>query len=303
LSNETPQLRLGTRSSRLARWQADWVAERLRADGYEIEPVLVQTSGDVTTGPLDQVGEVGLFTRELQRALLAGEIDLAVHSLKDLPTISPQGLVVAAVPLRASAQDVLVSRHGETIDTLPGGSCVGTGSNRRKAQLLHYRRDLEIVGIRGNVDTRLSKLDAGQYDAIVLAEAGLVRLGWEHRISQRLPMAICLPAPGQGALGVEIRDDDHEAGRAVFAINDPRHEATTAAERAFLAALEAGCSSPAAAWCRFESDESLRLDVAVLDVDGAQKVSRDFSDHPARAKLLGERAAEWTLAHGAAELM
>ena len=195
MSNETPQLRLGTRSSRLARWQADWVAERLRADGYEIEPVLVQTSGDVTTGPLDQVGEVGLFTRELQRAPLAGEIDLAVHSLKDLPTISPQGLVVAAVPLRASAQDVLVSRHGETINTLPGGSCVGTGSNRRKAQLLHYRRDLEIVGIRGNVDTRLSKLDAGQYDAIVLAEAGLVRLGWEHRISQRLPMAICLPAP------------------------------------------------------------------------------------------------------------
>jgi hydroxymethylbilane synthase len=298
-----PTLRLGSRNSQLARWQADWVADRLRQDGYQIEPVFVSTTGDVTIGPLDQAGGAGLFTRELQRALLEGRIDLAVHSLKDLPSLCPDGLRLAAVPLRGSAQDVLVSRAGKSLDGLANDSRVGTGSARRKAQLLYYRRDLTIVGIRGNVDTRLGKLDEGQYDAIVLAEAGLVRLGCGHRISQRLPIEICLPAPGQGAIGVEIRCGDEEAARAVLAINNPKHDATTSAERSFLATIEAGCSSPVAAWCHFESEQSLRLNIAVLDTEGKRRVARSFAAPPSAANSLGQRAGCWALSHGAAELL
>ena len=235
-SSGTP-LRLGTRASPLARWQAGWVADQLAARGVAVELVPITTQGDVHSAPLGQIGGQGLFTKELQRALVAREIDLAVHSLKDLPTAAVPGLVLAAVPPRESTADCLICRQAESFDALPRGARVGTGSLRRKAQLLHHRPDLVIEEIRGNVDTRLRKLEQGQYDAIVLAEAGLRRLGMAERITQVLPRGIMLPAVGQGALGLETREDDPATQGAVRPLEDRAARAAVLAERALLAAL------------------------------------------------------------------
>jgi hydroxymethylbilane synthase len=301
--NALPKLRIGTRGSQLALWQAHWVAERLREDGCDVELIEVTTAGDTFTGDLLEAGTEGLFTKELQRALLDGQLDLAVHSLKDLPTQEPPGLVIAAIPMRGSAQDVLVANIGQTLAKLPPGSRIGTGSARRKAQILHARGDVKVVGIRGNVDTRLQKLDQRQYDALVLAEAGLERLECAHRITERLTADVCLPAAGQGALAIEVHTENETALQIVSGINDPRCEATTTAERSFLSAIEAGCSSPAAAWCRFESDDRLRLDVAVYSIDGQRKVSATIDGAIMEASELGKRAAEKALASGAADLL
>ena len=298
------RLKLGTRASPLARWQADWVAAQLALRGVDVEMVHITTQGDVKTGPLGQIGGQGLFTKEIQRALLAGEIDLAVHSLKDLPTAEVPGLAIAAVPRRESIHDVLVGPF-RALDELPEGARVGTGSLRRRAQLLHARPDLQLLEIRGNVDTRLKKLDSGDYDAIVLAQAGLSRLGLAERIAYVIPPQIMLPAVGQGALGIETRADDDATRTQVQALNDEATWAAVTAERTLLNALRAGCLAPVGAWARLDSPNSseLHLQAAVLHPDGTARISAEAVRSPAAARQLGQFVAEQLLAQGAADLI
>ena len=298
----SPSLRLGTRGSPLARWQAEWVAARLSEHGVAVELVPISTQGDVTTGSLSEIGGQGLFTKEIQRALLNGEIDLAVHSLKDLPTEPVAGLTLGAVPLRESVGDVLVSHGIDSVAALPPHARIGTGSTRRRAQLLHVRPDLQMLDIRGNVDTRLRKLDAGDFDAIVLAEAGLKRLGLGDRIVHVIPLATMLPAVGQGALGIEVRADDVATRQAVAPLNDGATRCAIDAERALLATLRGGCMAPVGAWGRIEVD-TLKLDGVVLSHDGARRLFAASQGEPDAAAALGEAVAEQLLAQGAAELI
>lgn len=295
-------LRLGTRGSALARWQANWVAAQLERAGISVELVLVTTQGDVTNGSLGSIGGQGLFTKEIQRALLDHRIDLAVHSLKDLPTEVVPGLMLGAVPARESNRDALIARSVESLDALPAGSRVGTGSNRRRAQLLHLRPDLEPVDIRGNVDTRLRHLDEGRYDAILLAEAGLKRLGRADRISQVLPRQQMVPAVGQGALGLEVRADDAGTTERIRALDDTDTHASVVAERALLAALRAGCLAPVGAWARVR-EGTLTLDAVVLSADGKQRLEATASGAADTAVAIGQEAARKLLDQGAADLI
>ena len=299
---ETSTLRLGTRGSPLARWQAEWVAARLAEHGIAVSLVPISTQGDVKTGALSEIGGQGLFTKEIQRALLAREIDLAVHSLKDLPTDPVAGLTHGAVPERESAGDVLVSHGIASVDALPRHARIGTGSTRRRAQLLHVRPDLQMLDIRGNVDTRLRKLDDGDFDAIVLAEAGLKRLGLGDRIVHVIPQTMMLPAVGQGALGIEIRDDDDVTRQAVAPLNHADTREAIVAERALLATLRGGCMAPVGAWGRIEAD-TLKLDGVVLSHDGARRLFATAQSEPDNSAALGIAVAEQLLAQGAAELI
>ena len=297
-----PHLRLGTRSSPLARWQAEWVAARLAALGIDVELVPITTQGDVATQPLGRIGGQGLFTKELQRALLDGRIDLAVHSLKDLPTAPIEGLVLAAVPERESTADVLVSNVARRIEDLPQSARVGTGSLRRKAQLLNVRPDLVVEDIRGNVETRLRKLDEGQHDAIVLAEAGLKRLGLAERAVHVIPRGLMLPAVGQGALGIEARAGD---STTLAWLAPLEHEAThqaVLAERSLLFTLRGGCLAPVGAYGRIESS-LLHLDAVVLSGDGATRIRATGQSAPEQATALGERVAQDLVAQGATDLI
>lgn len=310
-----PAFRLGTRASKLARWQSDWVADQLRAAGFEVEIVEITTSGD---GQYQQslaevsntTGTQGLFTKEIQRALLDERVDLAVHSLKDLPTAPVDGLLLAAVPEREGVRDALIAPASgsvaefsfETIDALPTGAKIGTGSLRRKTQLLHLRPDLDIQDIRGNVDTRLRKLDEGLYDAILLAEAGLRRLGFADRITQAIPTDVLLPAPGQGALGIECRSDDQRTVAAVASLNHATTQAAVTAERAALRQLEGGCLAALGAWGRIV-DEQLTLSVVVLSEDGTQRLFHEDAGNAHQATQLGQHVANELLSQGAAELL
>jgi hydroxymethylbilane synthase len=297
-----PRLRLGTRGSPLARWQAEHIAARLDALGIDVEMIHITTQGDVKTGPLGQIGGQGLFTKEIQRALLDNRIDLAVHSLKDLPTEPVEGLALAAVPERESPGDVLVSNRFAALSALPLRARVGTGSLRRKAQLLHTRSDLVIEEIRGNVETRLRKLDDGEYEAIVLAEAGLKRLGFTDRITQVLPRELMLPAIGQGALGIEARSDDETTLALLAPLNDPATRHAVLAERSLLRTLRGGCLAPVGAWGRVEVSQ-LKLDAVVLSGDGQQRLIASGSDAPEADEAIGEKVAKLLLDQGAAELI
>ena len=296
------RLRLATRGSALARWQAEWTAGRLGQLGHECELVIVSTRGDRFQGPISDSTPQGLFTREIQAAVLAGEADAAIHSLKDLPTQPAEGLVLAAVPPRAATADALVSLRFTSIDALPPDAIVGTGSVRRRAQLLAYRPDLVVADLRGNVDTRLRKLDEGRYDAIILAAAGLERLGLSDRIVQRLPAEIMLPAPGQGALGIEARADDQAVLAALAALDDWATHAATTAERVMLAAIGGGCLAPVAALGETDG-VGLRLVARVLSADGARVIRAEVAGSIADAEQLGRRAAEELAAGGAGELI
>jgi hydroxymethylbilane synthase len=250
---------LGTRGSMLARWQTRHICELLQVahHGLEVEIEIIHTSGDQMLDlPLPQIGGKGVFTEELEAALYKRSIDIAVHSLKDLPTEAPHGLTIGAIPLRAAPADVLVSRHGYTLETLPEGATVGTSSQRRKAQLLYKRPDLQIIDVRGNITTRIRKaLDAnGAYDAVVLAQAGLERLEYAAETGRVIPFDEMLPAPGQGALGVQCRDEIEW----LHLLADLNHRETwlaVTAERAFLKGLGGGCSLPIAAYAQFEQEE------------------------------------------------
>jgi len=299
----SPQpLRLGTRGSALARWQADWVASQLQQQGIEVSIILISTTGDTQTGSLTTGGSPGLFTKEIQAALLRDEIDVAVHSLKDLPTQSSEGLSLAAIPLRESPWDVLVSSQSASLDQLATGACVGTGSPRRKAQLLHIRPDLQVTEVRGNVDTRLKKLADGQYDAIVLAEAGLRRLGLHDRITEVLTPTQMLPAVGQGALGIEIRSQDQQRQDILASLNDPATVAAVTAERTVLSTLQAGCLAPVATWGRVD-DEQLLLDAIVLNGDGSQRLVAQGQGSISQVTEIGQDVAQQLLQQGAAELI
>jgi hydroxymethylbilane synthase len=300
----TRALQLGTRASALARWQAEWVAARLLSCGHAVDLVPITTQGDVVRGSLGEAGGVGLFTKELQHALLDGRIDLAVHSLKDLPTEHVPGLALAGVPPRESVCDVLLSRDGLTLASLPYGAVVGTGSLRRRAQALHRRPDLRFIDIRGNVDTRVRKLQSGQYDAIILAEAGLNRLQLTAHVTQVLSPLEMLPAVGQGALGIEARANDQRTRTAVEALNDPATHAAVLAERSLLLTLLGGCLAPVGAWGRATENGQLELDAVVLSADGKQRLAAtartaDLAD----AVDLGKHVAETLLAQGAALLI
>jgi hydroxymethylbilane synthase len=296
-------LRLGTRGSQLARRQAEWVASELCRLGHAVELIEIATHGDVERArPIEEIGTRGVFTKEIQRALAAGEVDLGVHSLKDLPTEPVEGLTLAAVPARESAADVLVARGAATWENLSQGARVGSGSLRRQAQLLHLRPNLRVDEVRGNVDTRLRKLDEGQYDAIVLAEAGLRRLGLADRITNVLPFEVMLPAVGQGALGIECRSDDEDTIAALAELEDEDSRAAVTAERVLLAHLRGGCMAPVGAWARMEND-TLHLSAAVLSGDGSQRLTADGSATAQEADILGRHVAGLLLAQGADELI
>lgn len=297
------RLRLGTRASALARWQAEWVAGQLEQLGVEVVLTPITTRGDrQQRGPIEAIGGQGVFTKEIQRALLDDRIDLGVHSLKDLPTDKVDGLCLAAVPERAPAGDVLVCRKHACLDDLPEGAVLGTGSLRRRAQLLHLRPDLRMKDIRGNVDTRLKKLDRGEYDALMLAEAGLRRLGMAEHITQRMPVSIILPAVGQGALGLETRSDDRVARQSLQELDHAATHVAVLAERAMLAALEGGCLAPIGAWGRLE-DGVLMLTGRVLHPDGSKSVEATLEGDSAQAVQLGCRVADALIAQGANELI
>jgi hydroxymethylbilane synthase len=302
-------LRLGTRGSALARWQAEWVAGELRRLGHAVDLVEIATHGDVDRArPIEELGTRGVFTKAIQQALVDGKVDLAVHSLKDLPTEPVPGLILAAVPKRESPADVLVFPKGTaaagrlSIAQLPPNAHVGTGSLRRQAQLRHLRPDLRVSEVRGNVDTRLRKVDDGEFDAIVLAEAGLRRLGLEGRIRNILPFDVMLPAVGQGALGIECRADDDHTLSAIRPLNDAVTYAAVIAERALLDRLRGGCMAPIGALAVVEHGE-LRLQAVVLSSDGAQRIVARGASQPADAEGLGSRVAEELTKLGAAKLI
>lgn len=297
-----PKVRIGTRGSQLARWQAEWVAHELRNRGVAVEIVILTTQGDVQAGPLAAGGGVGLFTKEIQRALLEGQVDLAVHSLKDLPTEPVEGLALVAAPPREAVGDLLFTRTGGDLASLPQGASVGTGSTRRAAQLLNRRPDLKIAPIRGNVETRLAKLDGGEFDAIVLALAGVKRLNLLEQPHWVIPTSMMLPAVGQGALGLEARVADLATRKAVEPLNHRETWAAVLAERALLARLRAGCLAPVGAWAR-DDEGVLRLDGVVLSGDGRKRiVSTSWGDmnHP---EALGVEVAHGLIAQGAMELI
>ena len=297
------QLIFATRPSVLARWQTAHVIQLLQAAhlGLECSDHVFTTIGDrLLDHPLPEIGGKGLFTSELEDALLLGKVDAAVHSLKDLPVEDTPGIVVGAIPGREAAQDVLVTADGRTLSSLAEGARVGTGSPRRTAQLLAHRPDLMITPLRGNVDSRVQKVLNGEYDAIVLAQAGLIRLGLQAHISEVLPLDVMLPAPGQGALAVQCRADDVETLKLLSAIHDPLTAAAVDAERAFLASLGSGCSLPVAAFAQ-KNNGQIILTGAVISADGTQAIRLSAVDQ--EPQKLGQWLANLVLERGAAELL
>ncbi|MGB8322099.1 MAG: hydroxymethylbilane synthase [Candidatus Acidiferrum sp.] len=293
-------LRIGSRGSILARWQAEFVRKQLfQLTGMEAEIVIIKTSGDkMQQAPLTQIGGKGIFIKELEEALLDESVDLAVHSVKDIPTETPSRLSFPAVCRRDDVRDCLVSNNGLTLANLRQGARVGTSSLRRQAQLRHYRKDLDIRELRGNVDTRLRKVESGEYDAIVLSKAGLDRLGWSQKITEPLSPEISLPAVGQGAIAIESRVKDTEAAEILGKLDDAETRTAIIAERALLSALQGGCQVPLGAWARIERGE-LVMDAVVCSVDGVQYVRERATAPPDQAAQLGENMAR-ILAEGGA---
>ena len=292
-----------TRPSALARWQTAHVIRLLQAahPGLECGEHIITTKGDrVLDRPLPEIGGKGLFTSELENALLSGEVHAAVHSLKDLPVEDTPGIIVAAIPEREAAHDVLVSANGYTVSNLPEGARVGTCSLRRTAQILALRPDLTILPLRGNVDSRVKKVLNGEYDAIILARAGLTRLGLQAHISETFALNVMLPAPGQGALAVQCRADDAETLKLLEAIHDPLTAAAVGAERAFLSGLGGGCSLPVAAFAE-KNNGTIILTGAVISPDGKQAIRLSAVDKDPFE--LGERLAHLVLERGAAEIL
>jgi hydroxymethylbilane synthase len=293
-------LRIGSRGSILARWQAEYVRKRLfQLTGMEAEIVIIKTSGDkMQQAPLTQIGGKGIFIKELEEALLEETVDLAVHSVKDIPTETPSRLFFPAVCRRDDVRDCLISNTGTLLANLKPGARVGTGSLRRQGQLRHYRPDLDIRELRGNVDTRLRKVESGEYDAIVLSKAGLDRLGWSQKITEALSTDISLPAVGQGAIAIESRVKDLEATEILGKLDDEETRTVIIAERALLAALQGGCQVPVGAWARMERGE-LVMEAMVCSMDGVQYVRQKSMAPPSEAVDLGQRMAQLLIDGGA----
>jgi hydroxymethylbilane synthase len=303
--NERKQIRVGTRGSVLALWQAEWVKSQLLAADPElaVELVPIKTTGDkILDVPLAKVGGKGLFVKEIEEALLDGRADLAVHSVKDLPAELPAGLHLAVMPSREDPRDALISRNGVSLAQLPRGARLGTSSLRRMAQLLHLRPDLRIETLRGNVDTRLRKLESESFDAIILAAAGLKRMALSHVISEYLEPDKVLPAVGQGALGIETRVDDVFTNEMVASLAHQPTMITVSAERAFLKRLEGGCQVPIGAYATLEGGE-LILTGMVADLEGQRLIRKELRGEPQQAEIIGERLAELVLESGGAEIL
>lgn len=306
-STSSGPLRIGTRASALARAQTDWVADQLRDMGVAVEVHLIETRGDVRVDvAIEKIGGDGVFVRELERALRDDRIDVAVHSMKDLPTAETPGLTIACVPRRATPFDALVGRAAATLDALPQGAVVGTSSIRRIVQVKAFRGDLQVRPVRGNVDTRLRKLDAGEYDCLILAAAGLERLGLAHRITQMLEPPRFWPAVAQGALAIQTRDDDERARRLVAPLDDAATHRASRAERGCLAALAGGCLAPIAAWARHDASGGMQLDACVFEasdagVTAAHAVGRSLADGCPVA--LGHSVADQLRERGAAAML
>ena len=301
---------IGSRGSKLALWQSEWVKARLEALDPEVKVriEIFKTQGDVRTDvPLSTIGGQGAFTKELEVALLDRRVDVAVHSLKDLPTVTPEGLSITATPEREDPRDALVlpassAARANSLKSLLEGAVVGTSSLRRIAQLRHLRPDVRIKDLRGNVDTRLRKLDEGEYDALILASAGLRRLGFGERISAAVEQAEMLSAVGQGSLGIETRSDDAETNALVARLDDPRTRAAVTAERALLRSLGGGCQVPIAAHATVEGGR-LKLDGLVATLDGTQVLRDSLDGDAADASRIGEELAAKLLERGAGELL
>lgn len=303
----TGSIRLGTRRSLLATTQSGLVADLIRERlGREVDLVEITTEGDTNAAPLATMGGTGVFVSALRDALLRGEVDVAVHSLKDLPTGPAEGITLAAVPTREDPRDVVVARDGLTLGELPVGSRVGTGSPRRAAQLRALGLGVEIIDIRGNVDTRIGKVTSGDYDAVVLARAGLARLGRVDEATEVLDPLQMLPAPGQGALAIECRSDDTDLVAELARLDDHATRAAVTAERAVLATLEAGCSAPLGALAEVvegEDGDELWIRAIALSPDGGLSVRMSTTGDVEDAAGTGNRLASEMLADGAADLM
>lgn len=306
-ATEKRTLRLGTRASTLAVTQSGLIADRLRAEcGVEVELVTISTEGDRSSAPLATMGGTGVFVAALREALVRGEVDFAVHSLKDLPTTPDPRLNLAAIPRREDARDVLVARDGLTLGELPRGSRVGTGSPRREAQLNALGLGVEIIPIRGNVDTRIGKVVSGDYDGVLLARAGLVRLGRADEATEVIDPLQMLPAPGQGALACECRADDETTAALLARLDDSDTRAAVTAERSLLATLEAGCSAPVGALAEIadgDDGDELWLRAVVGDISGSPTIRLSATGLPSEAAAVGERLAVEMLAEGADALV
>lgn len=294
----TSPIRLATRKSPLALWQAQWVADQLRQRGYACELVPLSTQGDHDLRPITSSSEVGLFTKRIQQALIDREADVAVHSLKDLPTVEVAALHLAAIPLRETVEDRLVSAQGWTLEELPHGAKVGTSSRRRAAQLLYHRGDLQILPIRGNVQTRIDQVMRGDFHATLLAAAGLERLEMQAVPAKTLPLEMMLPAPGQAALGIETRRDDEQTTAAVARLDHADTRAAVTAERTLLKALSGGCLAPIAAYAHVHGT-TLRLKAVVLTLDAGTRLASEREGPVDQAIQLGQAAAEELRAAGA----
>jgi hydroxymethylbilane synthase len=298
-------LRIGTRGSKLALVQSEWVKKEVQTRHPEVrvELVKIKTEGDkVLDSPLSKIGGKGLFVKEIEDALLRNDVDLAVHSLKDVPGDLPTGLSIAVYPKREDPRDALVSKHFRTVEDLPQGASVGTSSLRRSAQLLHMRPDLHIVPLRGNVDTRLRKLDSGDLQAIVLATAGLNRLGLSDRITASLSPEVVLPAIGQGVLGMELKEGDQKTRDLISFLNDLETELAARAERAFLKELEGGCQVPLAGYARVEKDRIV-LDGMVAELDGSVILRQQRAGGKDKPEELGIALARQLIAAGADRIL
>jgi hydroxymethylbilane synthase len=312
---QLPPIRIATRASALALWQAEHTADRLRAvsNGRSVELVRLTTHGDRDrTSALASMGGVGVFTREVQQAILENRADLAVHSLKDLPTETGPGLALGAILARAPRCDALIlpgSQNCQSLDALPKNARIGSGSPRRRSQLLALRPDLQFAESRGNVDTRLKKLDNGEFDALILAEAGLRRLGFDSRISLLLAPPLMLPAVGQGAIGIECRADDEDTLSLLRQIDDPQTRCETTSERACLSALHAGCHAPVGVWSEIgppgviTERSTLRLEAAVWSLDGRVRIGATFEGPASDPMSIGREVAAIMLRAGASRLI
>lgn len=292
---------IGTRGSQLALWQANWVKTEIekKHPGAGVELLKIKTTGDkITDVPLARVGGKGLFVKELEEALLDGRADMAVHSMKDVPTVFPDGLSLRCITEREDPRDAFFSRNGTRLVDLPGGAKIGTSSLRRQAQLLHMRPDFEVLSLRGNVGTRLKKLDEGQFDAIILAAAGVKRLGLDGRVTEFLSPDVSLPAIGQGALGLETRTDDAETNRMVAFFEHPETSCCVRAERALLRRLEGGCQVPIAAYATLSGD-TVKLTGLVASPDGKAFIKDTITGPSETAEGMGVELAEKLLQMGA----
>ena len=298
-------IRIGTRKSKLALWQSNWVKGRLESLylGLKVELVKITTTGDkILDSPLSKIGGKGLFVKEIENALLRGDVDIAVHSMEDLPAHLPDGLMLCSFPKREDPRDALISRHKGGLSHLRPNAKVGTSSLRRAAQLLHLRPDLRIEALRGNVDTRIRKLDQGEFDAIVLAGAGLKRLGFAERITEYMGLDRIIPAIGQGVLGLEVRAEDREIASLLAPLNEPSTEVAVRAERAFLRELEGGCQVPLAAHAKV-SNGRVALEGMVAELDGSRMIRDKKVGEYQDAERIGVELARDLLERGAKEIL